>query len=510
MSIRRFVLASAVSAVVALFALAGVARAGDSLWQTDFAAAKAKAKAEKKFLLVDFTGSDWCGWCKKLVAEVFSKDAFKTEAPKKFVLVELDYPSPEKQKKQPEKLQKQNEKLLKQYKVQGFPMIFIMDPEGKVVAQTGYKSGGPEKYVKNLLKLLDVHEEVDKLTKDLPKAKGIDRARLLDRLVDNYITLSLENDEISAWDKEIVKLDADNKAGLRVKHEYRLYMAEFAMLAESGNTVETKKLADKMLALPGLSATQQFDVYFSLAQMYQANKQFSDAGAAADKALAVTGITAEEKQQAAFPKCVSEFQKGDFVNVIACAKKGIEADPNGDQVEKLKSVIAQVQPMADAQVAIAKFRAEAANQKGLDRAKTLDKLIEAWDKVGGRSRDVSDSQVEKWAAEIVTLDADNKAKLKVKYQFRKMITEAAKLEKRPADYRAAIEKALALPGLTGEQIQVGRLALASSYLKGSDLKNGFDQLQKAYDAAPTTQRGKMIQAYIEQIKQQMGASKPSK
>ena len=51
------------------------------LWQTDFEAAKAKAKAEKKLLLVDFTGSDWCGWCIKLKQEVFDKETFKTEAP---------------------------------------------------------------------------------------------------------------------------------------------------------------------------------------------------------------------------------------------------------------------------------------------------------------------------------------------------------------------------------------------------------------------------------------------
>ena len=91
-----------------------------SLWQTDFAAAKAKAKAENKLLLVDFTGSDWCGWCMKLVAEVFSKDAFKTEAPKKFVLVELDYPTPAK-KKQSAELQKQNEGLGQAVQDSGLP-----------------------------------------------------------------------------------------------------------------------------------------------------------------------------------------------------------------------------------------------------------------------------------------------------------------------------------------------------------------------------------------------------
>ena len=59
-------------------------------WIADFDEAVKLAKAEKKDLFVDFTGSDWCGWCKKLDAEVFSKEEFLTAAKKSFVLVALD------------------------------------------------------------------------------------------------------------------------------------------------------------------------------------------------------------------------------------------------------------------------------------------------------------------------------------------------------------------------------------------------------------------------------------
>ena len=54
--------------------------------------AKTQAKAENKKILLDFTGSDWCGWCKKLEAEVFSQQAWKDYAAKHLVLVELDFP----------------------------------------------------------------------------------------------------------------------------------------------------------------------------------------------------------------------------------------------------------------------------------------------------------------------------------------------------------------------------------------------------------------------------------
>ena len=54
-----------------------LAFAGDEAWLTDYKKATAQAEEEDKPILVDFTGSDWCGWCIRLDKEVFSKDAFK-------------------------------------------------------------------------------------------------------------------------------------------------------------------------------------------------------------------------------------------------------------------------------------------------------------------------------------------------------------------------------------------------------------------------------------------------
>src|SRR5258706_15636165 len=65
--------------------------AGD-LWVSDFEKAKKTAASEGKDLLMDFTGSDWCGWCIKLRKEGFELDAFKTAGPKNFVPVEIDFP----------------------------------------------------------------------------------------------------------------------------------------------------------------------------------------------------------------------------------------------------------------------------------------------------------------------------------------------------------------------------------------------------------------------------------
>lgn len=120
-------------------------------WMTDFEAAKAKAKAENKPMLLDFTGSDWCGWCIKLDKEVFGEAAFKEYAAAELVLVELDFP---RGKEQSAELKAQNEKLAKQYGIRGFPTILVLSPDGELIEKTGYQRGGAEAYVEHIKSII--------------------------------------------------------------------------------------------------------------------------------------------------------------------------------------------------------------------------------------------------------------------------------------------------------------------------------------------------------------------
>lgn len=106
-------------------------------WMDDFAAAKSKAQAESKLVLMDFTGSDWCGWCIKLRKEVLDKPAFETYAKDKFVLMEVDCP---RKKKLSDKLLQQNQQLCEQYHISGYPTLLVVNAEGDVVGGfSGYK-----------------------------------------------------------------------------------------------------------------------------------------------------------------------------------------------------------------------------------------------------------------------------------------------------------------------------------------------------------------------------------
>ena len=105
MNLRRFF-----CLLVAGSFLTTIARGSD--WQTDYEQALATAKVARKCVLLDFTGSDWCGPCIEMKKVVFSKAAFLNFAKTNLVLVEVDYP---RRKVLPEKVAKQNELLLHQY-----------------------------------------------------------------------------------------------------------------------------------------------------------------------------------------------------------------------------------------------------------------------------------------------------------------------------------------------------------------------------------------------------------
>jgi thioredoxin-related protein len=128
--------------------MTGQLLAADAKWLTSVPEATAQAKKENKLVLLDFTGSDWCGWCKKLDAETFSKSDFTSYAGKNLVLVEVDFPS---QKQQSAELKAANQALQAKYHVNGYPTLVVLKPDGTVVwNQVGYLAGGPAALIAKL------------------------------------------------------------------------------------------------------------------------------------------------------------------------------------------------------------------------------------------------------------------------------------------------------------------------------------------------------------------------
>jgi protein disulfide-isomerase len=116
-------------------------------WITNYEQAIQYANEQDKVLLINFTGSDWCVWCKKLAKEVFDQQEFQNYAKQNLILLKLDFP---RSGNQTDQEKAQNEALAKKYQIQGFPSILLLDKTGKTIGQTGYQAGGAAAYVEHL------------------------------------------------------------------------------------------------------------------------------------------------------------------------------------------------------------------------------------------------------------------------------------------------------------------------------------------------------------------------
>ena len=180
-------------------------------WLTDMDAAKKEAAEQKKDLMIEFTGSDWCPPCMQLRANVFSKPDFQKEAQKNFVLLELDYP---RSKEQSAEVKAANQKLAEQYGVTGFPTVVFADASGTPFG--GFVGGRPREDVmkamqdalKNKEALQAAEANVAKASTDEAKVAALMEVLKLapKDYVDNFYG------DVKA---EIKKLDKDDKSGLK-------------------------------------------------------------------------------------------------------------------------------------------------------------------------------------------------------------------------------------------------------------------------------------------------------
>lgn len=149
---KRRVLAALAVIIIVAFAVK-VYAAG---WETDFARVSADARKSGSYMLLYFSGSDWCHWCMKINSEFFNSDVFKKFAKENLLCVSVDFP---RQKTLSKELKEQNESLAKKYDVRGYPKVIILSPEGEIVGQTGYSKIEAKEFVDNLKKMIDEHKK---------------------------------------------------------------------------------------------------------------------------------------------------------------------------------------------------------------------------------------------------------------------------------------------------------------------------------------------------------------
>lgn len=119
-------------------------------WITDYDKAIKEAKDTNRPIILVFQGSDWCAPCIRLDREVWSTEAFTTYAQDHYVMLQADFPR-KKQNALPAAQQEANNKLAERYNPNGiFPFVVVLDKDGKVLLQTGYKGMSPEEYIAHL------------------------------------------------------------------------------------------------------------------------------------------------------------------------------------------------------------------------------------------------------------------------------------------------------------------------------------------------------------------------
>ena len=175
-------------------------------WGTDYDAALAQAEKQGKAVLVDFTGSDWCGYCMRLRAEVLDNPAFAAWAEAHFVLLEVDVPH---NPKFDQKLLEKNKALCAKYGIDGYPTVLVLDAKGRPL-------GGLFGYESDPLHVRSILEPGLQTAQLLKTAESLEGVAKLEALLTAWRLLPEElhalNKELQA---EIMAIDTHDKSGLK-------------------------------------------------------------------------------------------------------------------------------------------------------------------------------------------------------------------------------------------------------------------------------------------------------
>lgn len=130
---------------------------GTSTWLVDFNEAKNLSKEKHEYILLNFSGSDWCSGCIKMHKDIFESSTFQDYAKDHLVLLNADFPRSKKNTLSADQ-QKKNNALADKYNNEGeFPLTVLLDNEGNVIKKwSGFYTKGSENFV-NEIKQLDAH-----------------------------------------------------------------------------------------------------------------------------------------------------------------------------------------------------------------------------------------------------------------------------------------------------------------------------------------------------------------
>jgi thioredoxin-related protein len=191
-------------------------------WTMDFEAAKALAKAKNLPLLMNFTGSDWCGWCKLMDKNVFSVEAWKNYATQNMVTVFIDFPKDK--SLVPAKLVERNKALSEKFEVGGYPTYILLAPDGEkqLGKLSASRNATPASFIQDIKKFTEWPAKIAKLS---PENKAIyDKAKAGQEAVEK---------ELNVWaETKPERNEANNKKFESFMERVKAFEKEIADLLE--------------------------------------------------------------------------------------------------------------------------------------------------------------------------------------------------------------------------------------------------------------------------------------
>jgi hypothetical protein len=127
-------------------------------WHYNLDEARQLANQQHKHILLNFSGSDWCGPCITLRKEILDDPIFLQMADTSLILVNADFPRNKKNQlsKQQQAL---NDAMADKYNAQGkFPLTLLLDAKGAILKTwEGMPNEKPAEFASEVQKTIDIH-----------------------------------------------------------------------------------------------------------------------------------------------------------------------------------------------------------------------------------------------------------------------------------------------------------------------------------------------------------------
>ena len=322
--------------IIALFTLMIPVIKAEEGWMTSLEKAKVEAQKTNRHILINFSGSDWCYWCKKLDREVFSTSKWKKEAPKHYVLLLID--SPSKRVKMDPKQRAYNRSLVKKFSIRGYPSVYLLDSNGKPYAITGYRRGGPDFYLKHLKAFREGKTKLETLLKKIEGKSKEEQAKVLDQVCSIAQKKQMGNFYI-AEQKKIIQLDLENKLGLKAKYALALYQyftQKRNPLAKQYFEIIKKYAPEKVKAI-------EFDGKLKKIFMtYGRRGNWKEARKAVFALIKANSPKGENELKAYYTLAIIEYRLHNLPKTIEYLEKAVKADPTNKMAKQLKVIISRL------------------------------------------------------------------------------------------------------------------------------------------------------------------------